>query len=42
MRSYMSSWLGAGISPQSTGVGEDSLPAVRAYLHQVNLSVVCL
>jgi len=38
----MSSWLGAGISPQNTGVGEDSLPAIRAYLHQVNPSAVCL
>ncbi|KAA6418765.1 MAG: E2F target 1 [Trebouxia sp. A1-2] len=25
----------AGTSPQSTGVGEESLPAIRAYLHQV-------
>lgn len=25
----------AGISPQSAGVGEESLPAIRAYLHQV-------
>ena len=31
----MSSWLGAGMTPQSAGVGEDSLPAIRAYLHQV-------
>ncbi|DBB18520.1 TPA: hypothetical protein ACH3X3_000160 [Trebouxia sp. C0006] len=25
----------AGVSPQSAGVGKDSLPAIRAYLHQV-------
>ncbi len=31
----MSSWLGAGMTHQSAGVGEDSLPAIRAYLHQV-------
>ena len=31
----MSSWSSAGTSPQSTGVGEESLPAIRAYLHQV-------
>ena len=35
----MSSWSNAGISPQSAGVGEESLPAIRAYLHQVIFDV---
>jgi hypothetical protein len=35
----MKCWPGAGIDPQSPGVGEESLPAIRAYLHQVIFNV---
>ena len=35
----MSNWSSAGMTPQSAGVGEDSLRAIRAYLHQVIFTV---